>query len=125
MNKILNNTKSRLAKELSLREVITACRNAVGKAHNADVQPLMSVVNEKKKELEYLQSNKEWLFNFEGGGWNSVSAKDMTEAKAAVRKKCARLKKQFLDETTRFTPVYNTIRLSTPEDKKNLLSMFN
>ena len=116
MKTILLNKKNREAKELELRGIITACRNATGKCHTADVNPLMTVVNEKKKELEYLQKNKEWLFNFESGGWNSVMAKDLAEAKAAVRKAYGKDKISI--------PNYKTIRISTPEDKRNLLSLF-
>ena len=114
MKTILLNKKNREAKELELRGIITACRNAVGKAHTADVNSLMSVVNEKKSELEYLQKNKEWLFNFDGGGWNSVVAKDKAEAKVVIRKQYGK------DPVC--IPNYKTIRLSTPSDKQNLLS---
>lgn len=52
----MENTKE-LTEEQKLRSIITACRNAVGKCHIADVLPLMSVVNEKKEELKALQNS--------------------------------------------------------------------
>ena len=113
----LKNKKNRLAKELELRSIITSLKNCMGKVSPKDDVSLELVVTEKKKELEYLQKNKEWLFNFEGGGWNSVSAKDLTEATSAIRKEYGKSEVSI--------PKYNTIRISTPADKKNLMSMFH
>jgi hypothetical protein len=116
MKTILKNKKNREAKELELRSIITAMKNAVEKCADGDVSSITLVVHEKRAELNYLMKNKEWLFNFQSGGWNSVMAKDLAEAKAAVRKKYGK------DEVC--IPNYKTIRISTPADKQNLLSLF-
>jgi len=68
----------------------------------------MAVTKERKR--------KEYLFNFEGGGWNSEFAFTKKQAKSQAKNKYANDKKCVVN--------FNSFRVSTPEDYQNLLSLF-
>tara|TARA_Y100000389_G_C17358414_1_gene462360 strand:+ start:687 stop:1013 length:327 start_codon:yes stop_codon:yes gene_type:complete len=76
------------------------------------------VKTEKKrirKELEFLQSEKKWNFNFESGGWNQVFAKTRDVAiKRAIKKYNCKISKVNIE----------SFRVATYEDTKMLMSMF-
>lgn len=80
------------------------------------IDPVMVPLQEELKgRLNYLTTEKEWLFNFIGGGWNSVYALDKEEAvEKAIRKYECSVCKVAL----------NTFRISTEGDKQGLLSLF-
>ena len=61
----------------------------------------------------------EFLFNFEGGGWNSEYAFTIEEAKLL-----AAAKYSTPDYKGTCIPDMKTFRLSTPSDHQNLMSMF-
>ena len=77
------------------------------------------VKTEKKrirKELEFLQSEKKWNFNFESGGWNQVFAKTMDVAiKRAIKKYNCKISKVNIE----------SFRVATYEDTRMLMSMFD
>ena len=60
--------------------------------------------------------NKEYLYNFIGGGWNSEFA-------TTKRKAIAQAKKRWNDSKGLDVDV-NSFRISTPSDYQNLLSLF-
>lgn len=76
------------------------------------------VKTEKKrirKELEFLQSEKKWNFNFESGGWNQVFAKTRDVAiKRAIKQYNCKISKVNIE----------SFRVATYEDTKMLMSMF-
>jgi len=68
------------------------------------------------KEME-IESFKrvEWLFNFEGGGWNSEYAVTKEEAYRLACERMSNLAKEILADS---------FRVSTEEDKESLLRIF-
>ena len=79
-----------------------------------------SIMDNFKKEIESLdksiEETKEFLFNFKGGGWNSVYALYKEEAIEKAQKEYE------YSETLEVNP--NTFRVSTPTDYKACLSTF-
>ena len=84
----------------------------------ADPLAVEVVKTEKKrirKELEFLQSEKKWNFNFESGGWNQVFAKTRDVAiRRAIKKYNCKISKVNIE----------SFRVATYEDTKMLMSMF-
>lgn len=68
--------------------------------------------NQTTRELK----RKEYIFNFEGGGWNSVYAKTL---KGAIKE----IREEYKDSPT-LKPDYSTVRIKTEEEYKYLLSLF-
>ena len=113
--------------ETDIKELINKWKLA---KTDEEKQPLISQLKEKnklKKELEELQDlysdtlvkeekEEEYLFNFIGGGWNSVYASDIEEAKKKAQSK-------YNDEKTKVD--LNSFRISTPDDYNNLMSNFH
>lgn len=60
--------------------------------------------------------NKEYLYNFVGGGWNSAWAKTKKGAIASAKKRWKGNDKLIVDE--------RSFRISTTDDKNALLSLF-
>lgn len=60
-----------------------------------------------------LNTRREWLFNFVGGGWNQVHAYTLEEAIGTAKGEYSGLE---IDE--------KSFRISTPTDYANLLSLF-
>ena len=60
--------------------------------------------------------NKEYLYNFVGGGWNSEFAKTKRGAIAQAKKRWAGNSNLQVIETS--------FRVSTPRDYQNLMSLF-
>lgn len=83
---------------------------------NMQIESLKSIIAEKQKQYETLTSTKEWLFNFEGGGWNSVYAVTKEDAIAAALNEYS--------SSPNLNPNVNTFRVSTESDYKALLSLF-
>ena len=109
-------------------------RCSVLKNRNLDLELILKVyevssvmaktVNEQITEnqeaidkLEKATANRyEFLFNFEGGGWNSEYAYTLEEAQAIAKEKYS--------HSESLTPNYKTFRVSTPSDYNNLISLF-
>lgn len=66
-----------------------------------------------------LNTHREWLFNFVGGGWNSVMAYTLEEAIQQAITIYGNPNKQ---DALRVD--INTFRVSTPADEQNLLTSF-
>lgn len=77
---------------------------------------MKTIISELTERYKFLNSSKRWLFNFEGGGWNSTYAVDMEEA---VNNAIAKYENSVCKVNKK------SFRISTDEDEKNLLSMFN
>ena len=58
---------------------------------------------------------KQFLFSFEGGGWNSVWAKTRKGAIAEAQRKYF---------GSGLKPIPSSVQLATPEDIQNALSLF-
>lgn len=61
-----------------------------------------------------LNTRREWLFNFVGGGWNQVTAYTLEDA---IETATSTYSGMDVDKTT--------FRLSTPQDYKTQMSTFN
>ena len=74
------------------------------------------VINQLEKATS---ARYEFLFNFEGGGWNSEWAHTKEEAM-----ELAKAKYSTADYTGTCVPDMKSFRVSTPADYNNLLSLF-
>ena len=68
------------------------------------------------KDTDMALKNKEYLYNFVGGGWNSEFAKTKRGAIAQAKKRWKDSPDLVIDEAS--------FRVSTPEDYNNCLSLF-
>jgi len=130
MMESLKNRKAFRKAKTVLTASVTALENASNIVHHTDMLPIQMMVDEKRAQLAYLLSNKQWNFNFEGGGWNSVYAPTEYEA---IKKACA----EYDDPAVRYHSPENgggaiqtmkvnkkSFRIATEADTANLLSMF-
>ncbi len=62
------------------------------------------------------KKDMEWVFNFKGGGWNSVFAK--------TKKSAIKIAKERYPKHSKLEPNENTFKVPTKEEHDNLLSMF-
>ena len=74
-----------------------------------------AIANEMRRDIEYLNENKEWNFNFVGGGWNYVYAPTKEEA-------IIEAKKEYNSDVS--TVDVDTFRIATKGDTKMLMSLF-
>ena len=74
---------------------------------------LTEMLVEHKNTLKSLNSQKEWNYNFVGGGWNTAFGKHKEEAITYA-------KNRFPDMNTDET----SFRIATNEETKKLLSLF-
>ena len=112
---LADNIKFDYAVEELLRQ-IDAIESKISYPNDDADMILKQIINEKQKALKYLQSNKEWNFNFEGGGWNFVYAVTREEA---IQKACDKY-----SDSDGLNPDPKTFRVATEEDTKALLSLF-
>lgn len=68
------------------------------------------------KDTDMALKNKEYLYNFVGGGWNSEYAKTKRGAISQAKKRWKDSPDLVIDE--------KSFRVSTPEDYNNCLSLF-
>lgn len=66
--------------------------------------------------METNRKKEEYVFNFETGGWNSIHAYSVEEARELARIK-------YKDED-RLKPIMDSFRIPTKEEYMNLLSSF-
>ena len=74
------------------------------------ISALLNTIAEKEAK-----ANKEFMFNFVGGGWNTVYAKTKRGAIAQAAKEY---------KNSNLVPDPNSFRVSTPADMKSALSTF-
>ena len=114
--KCLQNTKSRKAKEADLEARQAVLKRAWEQASDEDRAILDKMYVELAEQWVYLRrSNKEWLYNFKSGGWNSSEGADREIAIQNAKEQWALTTLQ-IDE--------DSFRISTDEEKKHLLSLF-
>ena len=93
--------------------------------YSADNSIMLDVINETLSEVEKIDAvinkQREYLFNFVGGGWNSELAYTVEEAKEQ-----AIIKYGKPTTDSKVTNIdLKTFRVSTPTDYSNLLSLFH
>ena len=77
------------------------------------IQDVMDVLVKQGLVTGGLEKPIQWLFNFSGGGWNSVIAKTLKEANEKIRA-------EYGNSVT-LVPDYRSIRPSTEKEYKSLL----
>jgi len=101
------------AKVISRMESLNrAWQSTTDEADRANFNDMYNALNE---QWLYARTSKEWLFNWKSGGWNSIYAADREQAlkKAKAEWKNSNL---VIDE--------DSFRICTPEDHKQLMSLF-
>jgi hypothetical protein len=67
---------------------------------------------------------KEYLYNFKGGGWNSISAHNKTEAIKLAKARHKNINKSNFYAGPKLEVDESTFRIKTEKDYKNLMSQF-
>jgi len=114
--KALETTKSRIATETIINASIKALANAIDVASATDTESLKTLLDAKINELNFLNKNKCWNFNFESGGWNTVYAQDKETAIAEAMLE--------YKDSKNCVPSPSTFRVATEQDTQTLLSLF-
>lgn len=111
----LQTTAARQAFEDKITDKMESLKRAWEASTNeADRTNFNDLYNELNEQWLYARQSKEWIFNFNGGGWNSVYAADM---EIAIQKAKAEYGGTLeVDE--------KTFRVATPEDLKANSSLF-
>ena len=128
--KALESTTHRSTAAAKLIAQISALNNAIDYYYEAHLPQLIEIRNEKQAQLDYLNSNKTWNFNFVGGGWNTVSAPDMQTAIKLAEEKYNETEQRYHCEENGGGAIplmkvdTKTFRVATEADTKNLLSLF-
>jgi hypothetical protein len=79
--KHLETVKSRKAREAVIESYTGTLDRASYKSQQyPDKDNIKAMAGLLNAELIYLRKNKEWLFNFSSGGWNSIMAQDKETA---------------------------------------------
>lgn len=116
MTKVLKTDKSRNEAIDRLQKQITALTQNLSKSESDENEPIAQIIKEKQYQLEVLQNKREWLYNFESGGWNSTTAFTEEEAIRNAKKEWEDSDNLIIDE--------DSFRIKTEADYKNLLSLF-
>ena len=88
----------------------------VGTGKPASVKRVIKEEKERiSNEIEFLGSEKTWNFNFQGGGWNTITAKSK---EVAIKRACKKYNCKVSKVDT------NTFRVATEADTKVLMAMF-
>ena len=107
-------TKKDLAERLEYLRLLKGALVATGKG--AKVGAVITAEKSRiKEEIKFLSSEKTWNFGFEGGGWNSITAK--TED-VAIKRAC----KLYNDSRSKVDA--KSFRVATEADTRALLSLF-
>lgn len=80
MENTLKTTASRQAREADIEAKQLVLKRAWDKAPEDDREHLNQMFDVLNEEWLFLRKNKEWMFNFEGGGWNTIYGADMEQA---------------------------------------------
>jgi len=81
------------------------------------VMKVMEILQKHGLVQGELEGDIEWMFNFEGGGWNTVRAKTRDEAEQKVKQEYATM--------GNLNPMYNTIRPTTKGDYDSHMRSFD
>lgn len=77
---------------------------------------LEEILKEKEEVLKLLNERQEWIFNFQGGGWNSILAYTQEEAINEAKAEYKVSKNYSIDE--------KSFRIATPKETNFLLASF-
>jgi len=75
---------------------------------------LRQMIREEIRKLNETSAKDEWMFEFEGGGWNTVRAKSKKEAIVKIKKEYGKMK-----------PKYSTVRLAIDHQRDYKMHMMN
>jgi len=115
--KSLETVEVRQTTILKINLRISALINALVNANESDKLHLLDMISELRKQFDYLMKNKEWLYNFQSGGWNSEIAADK---ETAIKQASKRWK-----DSDNLDVDPDSFRIKTDGEYKNLLSLFN
>lgn len=82
MEGLLSTTKQRETVLANRKNRLAALINSGSKVHTADIPFIEEMSAEVRAEIEFLEKEHRFDFNFACGGWNTVWAKDKEEAYA-------------------------------------------
>ena len=107
-------TKKSLVERLEYLRLLKSALVATGKG--AKVGAVVTAEKSRiREEIKYISSEKTWNFGFEGGGWNSITAKTK---EVAVK----RASKMYDSKRSKVDP--KSFRVATEADTRALLSLF-
>jgi len=78
--KFLETREIKAAKEADIEKKQLVFKRAWDRASEADRKHLDELFDASNEEWVFLRKNKEWMFNFTSGGWNSIMAGDRETA---------------------------------------------
>lgn len=116
MEDFLRSTKLRQLKEADIETKQLVLKRAWMSASDEDRKHLDEMFNTLNEEWLFLRKRKEWIFNFVGGGWNTIMGVDKEEAINNAKEEWKNSK--YLDVDN------DSFRISTPEDYKTNLASF-
>lgn len=76
----LETRATKLAKEQDIEAKQLVFKRAWDRADEADRKHLDELFDASNEEWVFLRKNKEWMFNFTSGGWNTMMAGDKETA---------------------------------------------
>ena len=76
----LETRETRAAKEADIEKKQLVFKRAWERASEADRKHLDELFDASNEEWVFLRKNKEWMFNFTSGGWNTIMAGDRETA---------------------------------------------
>ena len=116
MDKFLETTEAREAQLEKIEDRQSMLSRAWQLTDDEADRAIMDEINDELTvQWLYLRKDKEWLFNFEDGGWNSMMAPDR---EIAIRKA-----KQEYSTSSKID--IRSFRIRTEADYRNLMSNFN
>ena len=131
MNKLFETKKAYDQNVKAIKEQITSLFNVIESMPEQE-SVLLPIVQEKQVLLEEVAKMKSWNFNFESGGWNSISARTKEEAIENAQNEYDETEKDQRyhckengGSAIPLTRVnVKTFRVATPADTAALCSMF-
>ena len=115
--KHLETTPAREAFEKKITSKMNSLKRAWMDTDDAfDRENFNDMYNALNEQWLYARQSKEWLYNFESGGFNSIQAADKQQAIEKARAEWKGLPSLVINE--------DSFRLSTPEEEKNLMGLF-
>lgn len=129
MNKLFETKKAYDQNVKAIKEQINSLNSVIASAPDQE-DTLLPILNEKMVLLEEVAKMKNWNFNFESGGWNSVSARTKEEAIEAAKAKYNETVVRYHCKENGGSAIpltrvnEKTFRVATPTDTAALCSMF-
>jgi len=105
--KFLETKALKQEKEDNIQGKMDAVKRAWMDAGLDDKGPLDELYQELNEQWLFLRQNKEWMFNFTSGGWNTMMAGDMDTAIERAKAEYAGTSSLQVDENTFKLVKYN------------------